>query len=358
MRKFLTWEYLSHSFIDFSSLGFVQNANHDYNVFTQADPVLRVRVADATAATVSLSIDTGAPDHYTLLMELACVDGDTMYIPVGDALRDVYRHELDALLTAPQPLCLVCSVTAALLDSDGVEINHADMTWRVYEAVGCQLMGHDAFLTCLPDRWRALVGVPNPVTVPVPTFDVDMTRNFVGGATSQQSLVGSGGSVSFMINPNNRVASVRLYNSDGDVEVSTLFDWQGCSDDKMLVAWWSPELGGWKSQCADVLSETAEAVTRRDVYAGFGMRTGTAANFAASLRFPMCSQRDVAFLRDLMASGAVFVRRSVSSYSGSGWSGSGEWLSVRVRGEVPAVHVGGQSRNFDFEVITNTTDEL
>ena len=356
MRKFLTWEYLSHSFIDFSSLGYVMNTNHDYNVFTQADPVLRVRVSDATAATVSLTIDTGAPDHYTLLMELACTDGDTLYIPVGDALRDVYRHELDALLVAPAPLCMVCTVTAALLDSDGAEINHADMTWRVYEAVGCQRLTHSAFHACLPDRWRALSGVPNPVTVPLPAFDVEMHREYVGGAPSSVALPGTGGSLSFMVSPNNHLLSMELIipgESDG---VHTVFDWQDCSDDKMLVAWWSPELGGWKSQCADVVSETAEAVTRRDVYAGFGLRTGTAADWSASLRFPMCSPRDIAYLRDLMASGQVYVRADVSSYASSG--GSGEWVPVRVRGEVPAVPVGGQSRNFDFEIITNTTDEL
>lgn len=355
MRKFLTWEYLSHSFIDFSSLGYVQNTNHDYNVFTQADPVLRVRVSDATAATVSLSIDTGAPDHYTLLMELACTDGETLYIPVGDALRDVYRHELEALPTAPQPLSLVCSVTAALLDSDGVEINHADMTWRVYEAVGCQLMSHQPFLSCLPDRWRAFAGAPNPVTVPVPVFDVEFTRTYVGGRLLTLSVPGTGGSLSFAVSPNNRLQAMSLSESGGD-PITSVFDWQECGEDKVLVAWWSTELGGWKSQCADVVAETAEAVTRRDVYAGFGLRTGTAANFALSLRFPMCSQRDVAFLRDLMASGSVYVRRDVSSYASS--SGSGEWLSVRVRGDIPTVQVGRASKNVDFEVITNTTDEL
>ena len=208
----------------------------------------------------------------------------------------------------------------------------------------------------MPARTLAGAGVPNQVTVPVPVFDVEMHREYAGWSPSSVALVGTGGSQSFMVSPNNRLMVLKL-NVPGESDgATTVFDWQECADDKMLVAWWSPELGGWKSQCADVVSEFAEAVTRRDVYAGFGLSTGTAAEWAVSLRFPMCSPRDLAYLRDLMASGKVYVRADVSSYASSG--GSGEWLSVRVRGDVPAVHVSGQSRNFDFEVITNTTDEL
>lgn len=356
MRKFLTWEYLSHSYIDFSVPGFVLNTNHDLSVYTQTDPVMRVRVEEV-AASVAVEIDTGAQYSTgdTLSLEFACKNGDALCIPLGDALHAAYRPDISALTVFPDTYCMTCAVTVTLLDGDGEELNHADMVWRVYDGIGCQMLTHGAFFSLLPERMRMLAGVVNPVTVPIPVFDVEMTRRFANGTSSSIGYLGNVGAVSFVVQPNNRLSGLSL-SIAGEEPVSSVVEWVECADSAVLLAWWSTEHCGWKSAVADVLAETAEAVTRRDVAVGFGMQTGTETDFSLSVRFPLCSPRDVAWLRDILASGIVYRYAEVCSYASS--SGSGVWLPVRVRGSFPSVETAGGVKNIEFNILTQNTDNL
>lgn len=87
----------------------------------------------------------------------------------------------------------------------------------------------------------------------------------------------------------------------------TRVGWESCRTDKMLVKWWSCEVGGYKSYLLDVVSPLMSDVNRSSFNSGFEYADIATASVGWLARFPLLSMRDWLYCRDILTSSEVQV---------------------------------------------------
>ena len=366
MRNFADFVIFSSLKVGFSLPGFTMGydgLNIIYNAFVQNDPVLRLTVSDVSAASIELEMtatggyyDSG--DYFYSLLASKAVQGSVIYCPVGDAIAAAIKRPTVAT-TTPTAQNVVVSTSVRVLNSSGTVLSSASFDLHGYDS----LCNYGAFaddwrLWGIPDTYRAMGGsMLNHIAIPCFAFGATqhvLARVKVGGATQVQNYNPDGTSLCWYTVSGDPLASFGYWDQNTPMHMARV-EWVDCASDKILLEWWSPELGALKSQVADIIG-SADAVTERNrETVGLDLVDGAEAAISYNVRFPLCTMADYLYFRDILFSNEVYIlRRDNISYDEVKMT---HRVAVRVSGNPPAWRIGDR-KDFNFTVNIENTKQL
>ena len=112
-----------------------------------------------------------------------------------------------------------------------------------------------------------------------------------------------------------------------------------CNGDKILLTWWSPVFGGWKSVLADVMRHSDDIGNTQDYLLKFDSRQAKSGRLGWEVRIPNCTSRDYEYYRDIYYSDNVFTHELVTYDTDN--DKSDIMYTVRVGGTPPNSPVVG-----------------
>ena len=366
MRTFLDWIYLGTvGYAGFSVPGFTLGVSpNSINVFAQADPVMRVksnsantRWADVVISAVSGWRDTSDPLYVEQHIYLE--GAASVYVPLGEVLRSALQRRTTGLnLLSPTPPMVVCDVTVTLLDVSLNTLGGETFHFSVFDALGD--MSRDATdirSLGLPDKWRVSANGTNYFVIPmgklsgsIPEFVAtlpDLSEDVLPMSDDGTSI----GFAATIVAPYTQL-SVRV---DGDTLAKTVMEWDTCMDDKILLRWWSPILGCWKSYVADVLAGSDAVTERTQQLRGFGRVDGVSAALGFTCRFPMLAYRDWLYFRDIAYSDEVYIHEVDNVAYGGSSQGVDHPVRVSADGQRWKIN---DVRDFEFTITYDYISEL
>lgn len=370
MRKYYDYLYLGTGKVGFSFPGF--SAQDDGVVaFAQADPIVRVEVATAGAAWLDVSVlaNPGAwagGDPLACSQHIAVTQGQTVYVPLAEVIKAAIVRTFTGITSTPDAPCVELAVDFKLYDSSLTALETISVMVYAYDSLGNPaVLMQDWRVPGIPDKMRLMLDFNNNyMTFPClqiqpPSYSVSFVQYLSNGSNTDYVTEMDGSSRVFKI-PSSFAAHATSFayrRDDGDMPIlySTQVEWCRCTTDKMLLFWWSPELGGWKSCVADIVG-TADSVTERSAMErAFCKVDGVTGTLSFAARFPLLTLRDYMYYRDIMLSDEVYVvETDTVSYDG----GAAEIRkAVRVAGSLPVWRVN-DVKDFDFTINYDYTNEL
>lgn len=376
MRNFFEYEYLGNGRVGFSVPGFVNGGDH-YAAFVNSRPVLRVSVVTSDAAwlMVTYTYPLGAytrPVSYQQTFPAA--NGSVVYIPVDHFARAAMLRPRTQSANFASPHS-ECAVSLQVSDGDFNALASASFSVWFYDGIGeleerSSSVDVGSVVLPMPDMLRcALWGLggqgrlQNYMTVP----PVAVGREPYSGVTVYRdtstplrysSWPNDGGGLTVKIPSSPRATRIDAeYIRAGNSTVygSTRIVWEDCGADKVLLVWWSPEFGGWKTSVFDVAGHADTVSARRNYTSGFDQLAGVDSSIGLRLRLPGLTARDYTYFRDVMFSDEVYRVEDLRIDGGD--SGSVTWLPVRVTGSVPEWSVVGQ-KSLEITILTNELGQL
>ena len=364
MRNFLDYITFSSGKIGFSLPGFTLGSDGAtyYNAFVQTNPILRLTITDASAESVETEIEaTGgyrdAGNPLSVIQSIAAVQNSEVYVPVADVFRAALKRP-SSISPTPDALCVELTVTVTVYDGTNTELSHTTFRVMAYDAVGC--IGHgveDGRLFGIPDVYRAYRYGFNQITFPLVSFGSSnhiFMRIKSDGTTTAMTYDPDGSSRSFYTAWAQKLALFGYYDDDKQVKMCRV-EWIECLRDKILFEWWSPELGGLKSQVADVVASADTVTERNRETVGFDLVDGVEAAISYNVRFPLCTLADYMYFRDILFSNEVYmVRTDNVAYNQMQIT---HRVAVRVSGNPPAWRIG-DCKDLNFTVNIENTKQI
>jgi len=376
MRNFFEYEYLGNGRVGFSVPGFVNGGDH-YAAFVNSRPVLRVSVITPNAAwlMVTYTFTQGAytrPASYQ--QSFPAANGSVVYIPVDHFARAAMLRPRTQSANFASPHS-ECAVSLSVTDGSFNELVTDSFSVWFFDSIGeiesrPRGAAVEDVVMPMPDTLRcALWGIgaqgrrQNYMTVPSvavggePYIGVTVHRD-TSTPLAYSTWINDGGALTVKIPSSPRATRIDAeYIRAGISTVygSTRIVWEDCGADKVLLAWWSPELGGWKTSVFDVAGHADTVSARRNYSSGFDYLAGVDSSIGLRLRLPGLTARDYSYFRDVMFSDEVYrvedMRIEISD------SGSVTWLPVRVTGSVPEWSVIDK-KSLEFTILTNELEQL
>lgn len=366
MRTFLDWIYIGTAgYAGFSVPGFTLGVSpNSINVFAQADPVMRVkstnvntRWADVFITAVSGWHDTADPLDVEQHIYLEAAS--SAYVPLGEVLRSALLRRTNGLnLLSPTPPMVVCDVRVTLLDGNLNTLGTQDFHFSVFDAIGDMVYTPGDWRGLgIPDKWRAMSGGTNYFVIPMGrvsshTTEFAATRPDLTEDTLTMSDDGT--SIGFAMTNSRPYIQLSIRDTGGEL-AKAVVEWETCANDKLLLRWWSPILGCWKSYVADVMAGSDAVTERTQQLRGFGRVDGVSAALGFACRFPMLSYRDWLYFRDIAYSDEIYI----DEVDNTAYGGSSQAVAHPVR-----VSADGQRwrlndvRDFEFTITYDYLSEL
>lgn len=312
----MDWTYLGTAgYLGYSLPGFTQGKESgNVNIFLQSDPVFRVRSSEehtrwAGVRITALSGWTDMADHFDISLQVYLEGEGDVYVPLREALSPLVQRRLTGLLASPLHPAAVCEVVVSLMDVDYNVIGAERVIASVYDAVGDQNF-RDWRGLGLPDSWRVMSGnARNYFCLPCGHNSGNqqtLVFRHENGTKNTFEMPDDGSTLAFGFTSSLKLAQISIHDTVGYL-AATRVVWETCGSDKLLLRWWSPLLGCWKTCVADVIGGLDDVTEREEMLRGFGMVDGVAATLGYSLRFPLLTYRDWLYFRDIAYSDEVYI---------------------------------------------------
>lgn len=374
MRNFFEYEYLGNGRVGFSVPGFV-NGDGYYAAFVNSRPVLRVSVITPDAAWLMVTY-TFTQSVYTrpatYQQTLPAANGSVVYIPVDHFARAAMLRPRTQSGNFALPYS-ECAVSMIVADASFNVLVDDSFYIRFHDSIGeleARYLSADVEDVVLPmpatlrcarfgtgGRLPNLMTVP-PVAVGGETYSAVTVYLGTSSPLRYSSWPNDGGCITAKIPANPRATRIDAeYVRSGNSTVygSTRIVWEDCGADKVLLAWWSPEFGGWKTSVFDVAGYADTVSARRNYSSGFDYLAGVDSSLGLRLRLPGLTARDYTYFRDVMLSDEVYQVKNLRT--GLGFSGTVTWLPVMVTGSVPEWGVIDY-KSLEFTILTNELEQL
>lgn len=362
-------EFLDNGFLsDGAQLGFSRNAFHfftpEIRVVNAQEPCV-MRISGGTqGASYVITINCGT------LTASQTVKKTAGYNTVYFDATDIFKSGIERLKTLTVGQRCAKSVTAAsievtTLDTNGEEVGTE--TWQtlsVYDSLyGEQGIVRMSVSSMMPDT---IVIPRSNILANVATFGFKMTDcnivSWVGisGTELYRYAVndwiytrGTGDSILGKIIGVGYEETLYVVAKLADDEIMrSKIDYEELCHNKVLVRWWSPVDGCYKSRVA-VIAETSQDVDMYGVVRGFEQSAVKNTGADALLRFANLTTRDYMYYRDIAASDEVtlYVRNDTTRENYDA-------IAVSVNAATESKRLDCANTDFDFSVTIKRTNTL
>ena len=369
-RKYYEWQYLGLGRIGFSVPGFLMD-DGQYIAFAQSDPVFRVALNTTNAAWLDVDISTTGgwrgSDPLACSQHIAAGATDTVYIPMAEVIQAAIVRTFAGLSPTPTVPGVTMTVVFAVKNSSLATLETTSIDLTAYDSIGMYAAAgqYDWRLPGLPDKFRLFKDRDNYMTftqaffVPTALDPYSFVQYYAGGSTSDYPITPTGEPrvIKIVSSGSSYTTALGFRRDSGDMLplFTANVEWVPCTNESVMLVWWSPELGGWKTVVADVVS-TADGITERDPQMrGFGRVNGISGHLSLNLRLPLLTQNDYIYYRDLLFSDEVYLDDWFLLDYEEGMSTIRK--AVRVSGSLPAWRVN-DVKDFDFTINYDYTNEL
>ena len=223
--------------------------------------------------------------------------GGTIYADITDVVRSMVVRTLPTSSTPSSVGTALSVVDVELFDSGDNPVDNASFAARAIDGMDYATESpSDGFWPGVPDRVKVS---GHPVTFLANGSDGEATVTVKNG-TNTATVDNNGQAVTFY-GPSTAYEVV----DDGDTAARCILEAVDCTSDKVVMRWWSPELGGWKSCVWDVVEQGQDAARVTLFDRMFARNAAADASLWLRLRSPLCSVRDWLWLRDIAVSDEV-----------------------------------------------------
>lgn len=310
-------------------------------MFCQSGIVLAIEQGALSTADHAVLTITSA-DGDTVKMSYSFAYGTTINADITDIIKSMVKRTVPV---SPAPVSVgtaLSVVDVELFDSDDSPVDNASFAARAIDALDYATESPSTGLwPGVPDRVRVS---GHPVTFLANGSDGEATVTVKNG-TNAATVDNNGQAVTFS-------GPLTAYEvvDNGNTAARCVLETVECISDNVVLRWWSPELGGWKSCVWDVV-EQGQDVARVTLFDRMFARNAAAeASIWMRLRSPLCSVRDWAWLRDISVSDEVEMLDTEKVETG----GSTDiWRSVTVSPSSTAWKINDVK---DFDIVVTTAE--
>lgn len=336
-------------------------------VWTQERAVFRIQTLGSLAKMeIAVTAGDGLADAITVNISVSFDSSSVQYVDITDVLRSVFDR---TLRTTMADTCTVGLIMFEPYDSGGniipSEIYEKKLKYydAVVEAIGANNCGALSSYHLLPDTFRlpsySLCGTLMPQGCTRMTKGglyaevLDANGNQLAAVTEignpSQATYGWG------FNMSGGPAVVNVGNgSIGYIERARVVP-QGCCDGWVLLTWWSPYMGGWKSCMAEIMGDADEVSDSERYIKGFDYAESKGGMFGIKARIPNCTPRDYEYYRDIYYSGTIFMYDEALFKGGS--NAQELQREMMLKGTPPAVKLVGDV-DLDFTLLTEEVSSI
>lgn len=315
------------------------------NAWTQSRLVIKMdSKGQCDHMNMEVTAGYGMTEEMTALVQVSFAYGDIQYCDITDVLRSVFDRSMKSTIgdTATRGFITITQRDA----SNNIVDKPYECEFGYYDAIvmSPSRIIQPASYHLLPDTFR----LPSSITSFKPQGCTRMT-----GEAGIIRLLNSAGTVVGSVTSNKdqrtygwgfqtlgQITEVRILDAGGGIVEKARVVWHSeCLTDKMLLTWWSPVSGGWKSVLADVMRHGDDIASTQDYLQYFDNRQAKGGRLGWELRIPSCTTRDYEYYRDIYYSDNVFAHDLVI-YNTSN-SPQDIMHTVKVGGNPPNASING-----------------
>lgn len=309
--------------------------------FCQSGVVMRLtKSVSSPAAVADIAVTSSGGDAVTIHYSFAF--GDTIYADITDVVRTMVLRALPGALS--QVGTTLTSIVVEMFEGDGTSVDSVTAAVQAIDGIDYAYeMPDTPQWPGLPDRVRLYTSTPLTFAVCGSDGFATVTPKYNATAIT---IDNAGQGATFSANP----PGVFQVVDDGVAVTTCKVEQVDCITDKVILRWWSPELGGWKSSVWDVVEQgqDVDRVTTFDRL--FTRNAASDASLWVRVRVPLCSVRDWLWLRDIEFSDEVELYAAEKNSVGGTFD---MWRSVTVS---PASSSWKVSDVKDFDIVIATAE--
>lgn len=268
--------------------------------------------------------------------------GGTIYADITDVVRSMVVRTLPTSSTPSSVGTALTGLDVELFDDTDTAVDNTSFSVQAIDGLDYATENPgDGLWPGVPDRVRVS---GHPVTFLANGSDGEATVTVKNG-TNAATVDNNGQAVTF-----SGPATAYDVVDNGNTVARCILETVDCISDNVVLRWWSPELGGWKSCVWDVV-EQGQDVARVTLFDRMFARNAAAdASLWLRLRSPLCSMHDWLWLRDIAVSDEVEMLDTEKVETG----GSTDiWRSVTVS---PASSAWKINDVKDFDIVVTTAE--
>lgn len=265
-------------------------------MFCQSGIVLAIEQGALSTADHAVVTITSAGGE-TVQITYSFAYGGTIYADITDVVRSMVVRTLPTSSTPSSVGTSLTVLDVELYDATETAVDNTSFSVQAIDGLDYATESPaDGFWPGVPDRVRVS---GHAVTFLAVGSDGEATVTVKNGTNA--AVVDNNGQAVTFYGPLTAYEVV----DNGNTVARCILEAVDCFSDKMVLRWWSPELGGWKSCVWDVV-EQGQDVARVTLYDRMFARNAAAeSSIWMRLRSPLCSVRDWAWLRDIAVSDEV-----------------------------------------------------
>lgn len=284
-------------------------------VWTQERSVMRIDGLGAAASlTISVTAGVGLADEITTNIEVSFASSQVQYVDITDVLRSVFDRS--------KKLAITDTSTAGRLvfeffDGHGSPLGKPYVAEIIYYDALTQAVQNDS---CVPvsDRWL----LPDTFRIPAKhtcsKVKLQASTRMTRGADELKvcridgtiiDMVGDGETqmtYGWAFVPSDHPAIVELKGPMGMLESARVVE-EPCNRNTIVLTWWSPVIGGWKSVVAEVVGDSDDVSDSERYIIGWDYGEAKGGMLGLRVRIPNCTPRDYEYYRDIYYSSFVQV---------------------------------------------------
>lgn len=320
MREFVN----AYTFANSANLSFIvggfywDSAGIIINAWTQQRLVVKLDSdGQCDHMDIEITAGLGLPEEITVVVRVSFAYGNIQYCDITDVLRSVIDRTMKSAIADTSTRGFIKITQKDAGDNTIDEPYKGEFGY--YDAIVMSPSGimQPASYHLLPDTFR----LPSSIA----SFEPQGCTRMTGDAGIIR-LIGSGGTIVGSVTSNKdqrtygwgfhtlgQITEVRVLDSlGGNVEKARVIWETECGSDKILLTWWSPVFGGWKSVLADVMRHDDSIGTTQDYLLKFDSRQAKSGRLGWEVRIPNCTSRDYEYYRDIYYSDNVFAHELVT----------------------------------------------
>lgn len=319
MREFVN----AYTFANSANLSFIvggfywDGAGIIINAWTQQRLVVKLDSdGQCDHMDVEITAGLGLPEEITVVVRVSFAYGNIQYCDITDVLRSVIDRTMRSAIADTSTRGFIKITQKDAGDNTIDEPYKGEFGYYDAIVMSPSRMIQPASYQLLPDTFR----LPSSITSFKPQGCTRMT-----GEAGVIRLLNSAGTVVGSVTSNKdqrtygwgfqtlgQIAEVRILDAGGGIVERARVVWESeCLTDKMLLTWWSPVTGGWKSVLADVMRHGDNIGNTQDYLLYFDNRQAKSGKLGWEVRIPNCTLRDYEYYRDIFYSDNVFVHELV-----------------------------------------------
>lgn len=285
--------------------------------WTQERAVLSIDgLGSVATAQVTITAGAGLPDEKSVMVEVSFASSQIQYVDITDVLRSVFNKSRKTTISDTGTAGILSFMFYDSLGQVIVKDPYV-VDFNYYDAL-LQSVNNDVCIA-ISDRWLLPDTFRIPSKYTCGKYPLQACTRVTRGAEELIILDNAGATIESMNNiadplelgwefyPADHPAEVRLQNNVMGVVEKARVIAEDCMDNKLVLTWWSPMCGGWKSVVAEVMGASDEVSESERYLLGWDYGEAKGGMIGLRVKIPNCTPRDYDYYRDIYYSGMVQV---------------------------------------------------